>query len=443
MRAAPRRAARARARPRPAAAAAATGAAALLLAGLAAGLAWPRAAPPAAPGPITPTAASTPTAPQTHPWGPTAEDVAAATAEAGSMTPQEVAGQVIVGRLYSPDPAEAAALVRDLHLAGVMLTGQAVAGLDQVRALAAAVQAEVAASGRDWPAIVSTDNEGGTVQRLSGATGPWTTFPAFAVAGQVEDPAVVADAYAAMGRELRASGVTVDWAPVADVTVPGQDVTIGSRAAGEDPAAVGRTAVAAAEGLLAGGVLPAVKHFPGHGSLTENSHVALPAYAGTPADLRERDLPPFATAVQAGVPMVMTAHVVVPAWNPDLPASLAPEAYRVLREDLGFAGVAVTDSLGMGAVTGVGDSGAVAVAALAAGADLLLNPADNESAHAAVVAALADGTLPRARVDEAAGRVLALMRHQDHLAATAGPVGTEDVGTAGPAVEALLAAAGM
>lgn len=436
MRAAPRHGAGARPRPRGAVAVTA----ALVLAGLAAGLAWPRPGAPAAP-PRPPAATAAETPPRVHPWGPTPQEVAAATAEAAAMSPEEVAGQVIVGRLYSPDPAQAAALVRDLHLAGVMLTGQAVAGLDQVSALAAAV--EVAASGRDWPAIVSTDNEGGTVQRMSSRTGPWTTFPAFAVAGQVRDPAVVTEAYAAMGRELRASGVTVNWAPVADVTVPGQDVTIGSRAAGEDPAAVARTAVAAAEGLLAGGVLPAVKHFPGHGSLTADSHVGLPAYAGTPADLRERDLPPFATAVEAGVPMVMTAHVVVPAWDPDRPASLAPEAYRVLREDLGFGGVAVTDSLGMGGVTGVGDPGAVAVAALVAGADLLLNPADNRAAHGAVVAALEDGTLPRARVDEAAGRVIALMRHQAELAAVAGPVGPEDVGTAGPAVEALLAAAGM
>lgn len=412
-------------------------------------LSWPRETP--RPAADDPGAGGTPAATATaspdpaeagSPWGPSAAAVAAATADAAAMTPEEVAGQVIIGRLYGPDPEAAATLVRDLHLGGVMVGTQAVAGLEQVRDLADAVQRETAAAGRDWPAMISTDNEGGTVQRLSGRTGPWTTFPSFAVAGQVEDPAVVTDAYAAMARELRASGVTINWAPVADVTVPGDDVTIGSRAAGSEPDVVARTAVAAADGLLAGGVLPSAKHFPGHGSLTEDSHLGLPVHPGTAEDLVERELPPFAAAVDAGVPMVMTAHVVVPAWDPDLPASLSPEAYRVLREDLGFDGVAVTDSLGMGGVTGVGDPGAVAVAALAAGADLLLNPADNAAAHAAVVAAVEDGTLPRARVDEAAGRVIAMMRHQAELAERAGPVGPDDVGSARDAAAALAAAAG-
>ncbi|KAE8762679.1 glycoside hydrolase family 3 N-terminal domain-containing protein [Georgenia thermotolerans] len=386
----------------------------------------------------SPTPAPTPTA-FAHPWGPGPEEVAAATRAAAAMSPEEVAGQVIVGRLHGTDPREAADLVSELHLAGVMITGSSVASLEQVRALSAGVHAAVAADGRDWPGLVSTDNEGGAVQRMSGADGPWTTFPPFAVAGRA--PAdVVTTAYAAMARELRASGLTVDWAPVADVTVPDQDVTIGSRSAGTDPARVSGTVVAAMEGFLDGAVLPAVKHFPGHGALTTDSHEALPVQDATAAELRAHDLPPFRAAVDAGVPMVMLGHVDVTAWDPGVPASVSPAAYRVLREDLGFSGVAVTDSLGMGALGAVGGPGEVAVAALEAGADLLLNPADNAAAQAAVVAAIKDGTLDRARVDEAAGRVIALLRHQDALAAAAGPVGPEDVGGAAPAAAALRAA---
>lgn len=423
----------------------------------------------------TATASSSPTPspaiePFTHPWGPTPEEVAAATEEAAAMTPAEVAGQVIVGRLDGTDPAVAADLVTELHLAGVMITGGSVANLEQVLALTNGVQEAVAADGRDWPALLSTDNEGGSVQRLSGDVGPWTTFPAFAVAGRaVEhadsdgggDPgavteaptdtdgatkepgnstAVVTDAYAAMATELRASGVTVDWAPVADVTVPGQDVTIGSRAAGSDPAVVTRAVTAALEGFLEGGVLPAVKHFPGHGSLTADSHAALPVLGATDAELRTQDLPPFEAAVAAGVPMVMVGHIDVTAWDPGVPASVSPVAYQVLREELGFSGVTVTDSLGMGALNAVGGPGEVAVAALAAGADLLLNPADNYAAHAAVVAALEDGTLDRDKVDAAAGRVIAMMRHQAELAERAGPVGPDDVGSAAEAAAALSAA---
>ncbi|WP_185972549.1 glycoside hydrolase family 3 N-terminal domain-containing protein [Georgenia yuyongxinii] len=365
------------------------------------------------------------------------------------MTSAEVAGQVIVGRLQGTDPAVAADLVAELHLAGVMITGGSVASLEQVLALTGGVHEAVAADGRNWPALVSTDNEGGSVQRMSGDTGPWTTFPAFAVAGRALEGAgteggdatgIIADAYAGMATELRASGVTVDWAPVADVTVPGQDVTIGSRAAGADPDVVARVVTAALEGFLDGGVLPAVKHFPGHGSLTADSHAALPVQAATDAELRAHDLPPFQAAVAAGVPMVMLGHIDVTAWDPGTPASVSPAAYRVLRDEIGFSGVTVTDSLGMGALNAVGGPGEVAVAALAAGADLLLNPADNYAAHAAVVAALEDGTLDRDAVDAAAGRVIAMMRYQVELADQAGPVGPEDVGTAEEAAAALAAA---
>lgn len=391
-----------------------------------------------------PTAAPSPTAPPEpeNPWGPTAAEVAAATADAAELSDEEVAGQVIVGRLHGTDPATAEQLVADLHLAGVMITGASVASLEQVRALGAGVQDAVVSSGRDWPGVVSTDNEGGLVQRMSGAVGPWTSFPSFAVAGEAAaagEPRLVRDAHTAMARELRASGVTVNWAPVADVTVPGQDVTIGSRAAGSDPATVGAAVVPAVRGLLAGGVLPAVKHFPGHGSLTTDSHLALPVHEADAEHIAATELPPFADAVVAGVPMVMVAHVDVPAWDPGVPASLSPEAYRVLREDLAFAGVTVTDSLGMGALAQIGDAGDVAVGALRAGADLLLNPADNAVAHAGVVAALEDGTLERSRVDEAAGRVIAMMRFQAELAAAAGPPG--EVGDGAAAAEALRVAA--
>ena len=404
-----------------------------VLAGLGAALVMAGCA--AVPGKKGAAPSPTPTA-FTHPWGPSPQEVAAATRTAAAMSREEVAGQVIVGRLHGTDPREGADLVTRLHLAGVMITGSSVASLEQVRALSAGVRAAVEADGRGWPGLVSTDNEGGAVQRMSGAEGPWTTFPPFAVAGRA--PAdVVTTAYAAMARELRASGLTVDWAPVADVTVPGQDVTIGSRSAGTDPARVSGTVVAAVEGFLDGGVLPAVKHFPGHGSLTTDSHEALPVQDDTAAELHAHDLPPFRAAVDAGVPMVMMGHVDVTAWDRGVPASVSPQAYRVLREDLGFSGVTVTDSLGMGALGVVGGPGEVAVAALKAGADLLLNPADNAAAHAAVVAALEDGTLDRDRVDAAAGRVIALLRHQGELAATAGTGGPEDVGSAAAAAEAL------
>ena len=400
--------------------------AALVMAGCAAGPGKKDAPPSPAPTPFA------------HPWGPSPQEVAAATRTAAAMSPRggrRAGHRRAAARHRSPRGAPTSS--PSLHLAGVMITGSSVASLEQVRALSAGVHAAVAADGRDWPGLVSTDNEGGAVQRMSGAEGPWTTFPPFAVAGRAPADVVTSG--------LRRDGAASCAPPGSPWTgprsptspCPGQDVTIGSRSAGTDPARVSGTVVAAVEGFLDGGVLPAVKHFPGHGSLTTDSHEALPVQDATAAQLRAHDLPPFRAAVDAGVPMVMMGHVDVTAWDRGVPASVSPQAYRVLREDLGFSGVTVTDSLGMGALGVVGGPGEVAVAALKAGADLLLNPADNVAAHAAVVAALEDGTLDRDRVDEAAGRVIALLRHQGELAAAAGTVGPEDVGSAAAAAEAL------
>ncbi|GAA4424285.1 hypothetical protein GCM10023169_20790 [Georgenia halophila] len=353
---------------------------------------------------------------------------------------------MIVSTILVPDPSAVAQHVAELHLGGVILMGDAVTGLDQVVTLTDAVQGAQADGGRDWPALVSTDNEGGTVQRLDAAAGPWTDFPEYAVAGQAVANGrtdVVRDAYAAMARELRGSGVNTDWAPVADVTVPGQDVTIGGRSAGSDAAVAvaAETVGATVAGFLDEAVLPSAKHFPGHGSLSVDSHERLPTLERTEDQIAAQDLPPFEAAVQAGTPMVMMGHIEVRAWDPGVAASVSPEAYRRLREDLGFSGVAVTDGLDMGALTPVGDPGDIAVAALGAGADLLLGPADDATAHAGVVAALRDGTLDRARVDEAAGRVIAMMQHQSELAEQAGPVGPDAVGSADEPVAALSDAA--
>ena len=379
-----------------------------------------------------------------NPWGPTPEEVDPATEEAAAMSADEVAGQVIVSTIVDPRPDVVAAHVEDFHLGGVILMGEAVTSLEQVAALTDAVQQAHSGSGRDWPALVSTDNEGGTVQRLDSTAGPWTDFPEFAVAGQAaanDDDGAVTDAYTAMGRELRGAGINTDWAPVADVTVPGQDAIIGGRSASSDPAIAARTVGAATRGFLDAAVLPAAKHFPGHGSLTADSHETLPSLTRGDDELAAQDLPPFESAIEAGTPMIMVGHIDVTTWDPGVAASVSPEAYRVLRDELGFSGVAVTDGLDMGALTPVGDPGDIAVAALDAGADLLLGPASDAQAHDGIVAALRDGTLDRDRVNEAAGRVIAMMEHQAELAARLGPVGPDAAGSASEAVAALEAAA--
>ncbi|MFP5334293.1 MAG: glycoside hydrolase family 3 N-terminal domain-containing protein [Actinomycetes bacterium] len=362
-------------------------------------------APPTLPTPTT----TGPPAPRDLGWGPTDADLEAARDAVAAMSDAELAGQVVVARYDGTSPDAAAALVAEHHLAGVVVMGDNVAGPDQLRATADAVQQAVRDGGRDWPAVVSVDQEGGRVARVDE---PATAFPTLMTHGAARDPAVTEAAARASAQELRALGFTVVFAPVADVTTGPDDPTIGSRSASDDPAVVAEVVTAALQGYQAGGIVGAAKHYPGHGSVPADSHETLPVQDADPASLAQRDLVPFAAAARAGASMVMMSHIAVEAWDPGVPASLSPAAYGALRRTTGFDGVAVTDALDMAAVTRAHGPDDAAVRALAAGADLLLMPADTGAAVAALTAALADGTLARARVQESAARVVALMRHQ-------------------------------
>lgn len=337
-------------------------------------------------------------------WGPSLATVQQARAAVRDMPLDVLAGQVLVAGYPGADPSVAASLVAAYHLGGVILMGGNVASLDQVRATAAAVQAAAAADGRDWPAVVAIDEEGGRVSRLRGLL---PDLPPFATFGAADDGAATRERFARLGADLAALGITMDFAPVADVTVGAADPTIGDRSASGDPAVVARTVVAAGRGLLEGGTVPVLKHFPGHGSVTIDSHVGLPCQTATLEQLSARDLVPFQVAVDAGAPVVMMGHLDVVQLDPGVPSSLSPAAYGLLREGLGFDGVAVTDALDMGAVP-TGAPGEEVVRALAAGADLVLKPRDVAAAHAAIVAAVQSGALPRERLEEAATRVVAL-----------------------------------
>src|SRR5699024_7822460 len=331
------------------------------------------------PSPTLTTPASTPSAsptPKALPWGPTPQEVQAAIETASTMSPEEAAGQVILARYEGTDPDKPADLLRRYHLAGVVLFAENVKSLDQVLATGEAVQEAQTAIGRSWPAIVSTDNEGGLVQRLSSATGPWTSFPEYMSAGAADDADVVHDAAHAMAIELRASGVNLNFAPVADVTIGAKDAVIGTRSAGGDPGRVADAVTASVHGFADAGILSSLKHFPGHGSLTVDSHKGLPVQTASAATLAERDLVPFQAGVEAGAPMVMMGHIAVQAWEAKVPASQSPVAYQKLREQIGFTGVAVTDGMDMSAITDSYEPGQIAVTALQAGADLLLTPAD-------------------------------------------------------------------
>ena len=373
-------------------------------------------------------------------WGPTEGELAEARDLVAGWSSAQLAGQVIVGRYNGTDPEVPAALVREHHLAGVCVTAGNVVDEAQVRATTEAVEAAVAADGRDFPAVIGVDEEGGSVAHLRGIA---TEYPAFAAAGAAVERAgaqgreVVRDAARTTALELRSLGFTWVYAPVADVTIGAADVTIGSRAPSDEPGPAAKAVGAAVRGYNEAGLVSTTKHFPGHGGATADSHQTLPVIDAPLAELTERDLRPFETAVRQGAPSVMLGHLAVESIAPGVSTSLAPEAYDYLRDELGFEGVAITDSLGMGAVLGTRD---LAIKALEAGADLLLMPANTVATARKVTAYLEDGRLDRDRVEEAAAKVVALQRWQARVAESA-PVPADVLDQAAAASAALSATA--
>jgi beta-N-acetylhexosaminidase len=297
---------------------------------------------------------------------------------------------------------EALRLVGD-GLAGVVLFGYNVESSTQLAALTAALRAARA------QVLIGIDEEGGDVTRLAHATG--SPYPGNAALGRVDDAGLTRRIYRAIGADLAAVGIGLDLAPTVDVNSADDNPVIGTRSFGADPTLVAAHAVAAVTGLQEAGVAACAKHFPGHGATVVDSHLAMPTVDVPRHVLHDRDLPPFAAVVAAGAKAVMTAHIRVPSLTGDLPATFSRAALvDLLRGELGFTGAILTDALEMkGAATMAGGLGPAAVQALAAGADLLCIGAAVdadlvEHVAASIAAAIADGQLPRDRVEQAAQR---------------------------------------
>ena len=242
----------------------------------------------------------------------------------------------------------------------------------QIRRLTAAIQGARPAGSP--PLLVAADQEGGQLVGLGDGTTPFAGAMALGAAG---DEALAERVAGAMARELRALGVNVDYAPVCDVANNPANPALGIRSFGDDPQAVGTLAAATVRGLQAEGVAATAKHFPGAGDTAADPHHGLPLVPRTDAELAERELVPFRAAIDAGVRMVMTGHLALPGPDDDLPTSLSAAVLRgLLREQLGFDGVTVTDALDMRALAQGSVQIVDAIAALRAGEDVLLGTAD-------------------------------------------------------------------
>jgi beta-N-acetylhexosaminidase len=260
------------------------------------------------------------------------------------------------------------------------------------------------------PFILSVDQEGGRVARLRGA--PFTTLPSMRELGQRQDLALVERVGRLLAHELRAVGFDWDFAPVLDVDTNPTNPVIGDRSFSRDPDEVARLGVALARGLEAGGVASCGKHFPGHGDTTTDSHLTLPRLPHDLERLRRVELVPFRAFAQAGLASLMTAHVLFDALDPKVPATMSPRALNgLLREELGFDGVLVSDDLEMKAIADHYSVEEAAVEGTRAGVDLFLvcHQADvQRRAIEALVRAVESGRVPRSRIDEAHRRLARL-----------------------------------
>jgi beta-N-acetylhexosaminidase len=265
------------------------------------------------------------------------------------------------------------------------------------------------------PLLIGADQENGQISRLAPLV---TELPAAKVIGSTGDPSLARRAAEVTGTELRALGVNLDFAPVADVNVNPRNPVIGPRAYGSDPEKVAPMVAAAVRGFHDAGVAATAKHFPGHGDTSTDSHTGLPVIKHSRSQWSKLDAPPFAAAIEADVDAIMSAHVVMPELDPSGdPATLSkPILTGLLREKLGFGGVVSTDALNMAGVREKYGDGEVAVRAVLAGADLLLMPPDYPKAHGAVLAAVRSGRISGKRLDESVRRLLKLKAARGLLA---------------------------
>ncbi len=257
--------------------------------------------------------------------------------------------------------------------------------------------------------VISLDEEGGDVTRLAYHTG--SPYPGNAALGAVNDVELTERVYRSIGSDLARCGINLDMGPVADVNTADDNPVIGTRSFGSSAELVARHTVAAVQGLQSLRVAACVKHFPGHGATREDSHLEIPLVDASRELLRDRELVPFRAAIEAGAKSIMTAHVAVPHLTGTAPATLSPAALTtLLREEMGYDGVVVSDALDMHAISKSVGLGGGAVMSLAAGSDLLCLgplPTHDEIRRllAEIVAAVEDGRLPMARLEEAAERV--------------------------------------
>jgi beta-N-acetylhexosaminidase len=425
----------------------------------------PAAAPPAAtePRPASPAPESASAAPAGDPAARAAEIVA-------RLTDEDLAGQVLMPYAYGSSATEVdednaranqglagvntpAEMIGKYRLGGMILVGFTVddptsktnpttnvENPKQVRALTAGLQDAALKLPASAPLMIGMDQEYGTVTRVTDGVTILPSAMAFGAAGR---PDLTEAAWRAAGQEIAAMGVTVDFAPVADTLDTAGGGVIGSRSFGSDPKANAQQVAAAVRGLQSAGVAAALKHFPGHGHTTADSHDELPLIGLDRKRWEQEDLPPFRSGVDAGAGVVMSGHLNLQSVDKGVAATFSRKIMTdELRGRLKFTGVAVTDAMNMEPAK-KWPSGEAAVRALNAGNDMLLMPPDIGAARDGILAGLQDGSLKRERLTEAVTRILTLkfrtaQTPQPELSAIGSPANQQAVTALGAASVTVL-----
>jgi beta-N-acetylhexosaminidase len=348
-----------------------------------------------------------------------------------TLTIEQAVGQKLMLAFAGTQPSpDVLATIQNQHVGGVTLfRALNVVDPPQVRTLTDALQRAAAASGQP-PLLVAVDQEGGQLMAVGQGTTPFPGNMALGATGSTE---LAQRMGYAIGLELAAMGVNINYAPVCDVNTNPYNPSVGIRSFGEDPALVARMCAALIMGMQSAGVAATAKHFPGGGDATVDPHHEVPNLSHDRQRLDRVELLPFAQAIEAGVRLIMTAHVAIPALNDglDLPATLSrPIVQGVLREEMGFDGVIISDALEMGAIVQGAGQIIDIIAATLAGVDLLLLNADlnlQRMAFDGLRQALRRALIPRDYLLASARRVLAL---KEWLAGQATP-DIDVVGSAG------------
>lgn len=325
---------------------------------------------------------------------------------------QKAAGLIMIDVPGTEITEKTAEYINKNTWAGVILFAKNVSDRQQTQKFIADLH-----SNANAPLLMAVDQEGGIVDRFRFPE--MSLSPGLMALGHADDLELTYKVHEVMARELKEIGIHIDFAPCIDVNNNPANPIIGVRSFGSDPELVARHGSAALRGMQAGGVAACVKHFPGHGNTSLDSHLSLPSVSSAMEELRKIELPPFEAAIKAGVETIMTAHIVFPELDPELPATLSkPILTELLRQELGFDGIIVTDSLSMKAIADRWGFAEATVLSIEAGADLVLalGPVKNQlEALNGLIRAVEEGRISEARLDESLEKLEALRQKYNNM----------------------------